>query len=296
MRRPTLTTLEDLALRLRRSVERLAGGPRQPGTAAHRAAADWIGERFREAGLTVADEAGDEGGQAVRNVLAGFRPAGGAGARIVIGAHYDSAPGTPGADDNASAVAALLELADHLGRRGPGRRPVELVAYDLEEYGFVGSRRHARDLRAAGTSVELMISLEMLGFTAPSQGLPPFLAGRREVGDFIGLVANEAAAGPFAVVEAACRRDPDLPVESLVLPGTGTDFPEARLSDHASFWDEGFPAMMVTDTSFLRNPHYHMPSDRPETLDYPFLARVTTAMCRALDDLVSAPPGPQPTR
>lgn len=283
--------MKGLEMRLRSSVERLAAGHREPGTQEHAAAADWIAGELRAAGFEVDIEEVSSNGQRCRNVICRPWPAEGTGSLVVVGAHYDTAPGTPGADDNASAVAALLEIARHIGSLArPRGRSVQLVAYDLEEYGFVGSQIHARNLRSAAAPVDLMICLEMLGFTAPTQELPSFLEGRREIGDFIGLCANERTAGPLSIVDRAFRSDAALPLETLVVPGEGQLFPESRLSDHSSFWDEGFPALPVTDTSFLRNPHYHLPSDTPETLDFPFLARVTAALQRATEDLLGADP------
>jgi hypothetical protein len=102
-----------------------------------------------------------------------------------------------------------------------------------------------------------------------------------DVGNFIGVVGNEASADLLRVVTAALKGVPGLPVEYLAVPGNGLALPETRLSDHSSFWDAGLPALMLTDTSFLRNPHYHRASDTPDTLDYEFLARVTQGVCAA---------------
>ena len=206
------------------------------------------------------------------------------------GAHYDTKPGTPGADDNASAVAALLDLARWIYRILPPRVRVcvhsMLAAYDLEEYGFIGSYVHSRELQRAGVPLRGMISLEMLGYTdhAPhSQRLPPNLARLYpSVGNFIGVCGNEASHELVQAVTQAMKTVPELPVESIVVPGKGELLPEIRLSDHSSFWDRDYAALMITDTSFLRNPHYHQPSDTPQTLDYPFLAKVTAGVCEAV--------------
>src|SRR5262249_27433346 len=128
--------------------------------------------------------------------------------------------------------------------------------------------------------------LEMLGYTDKRPGgqkLPPQLAGiYPDVGDFIGVVGNEASSRWTDIVTGALRSVKGLPVESMTVPGNGFALPPTRLSDHSSFWDEGHSALMVTDTSFFRNPHYHMSSDTPDTLDYPFLAKVTTGMGAAV--------------
>ena len=165
---------------------------------------------------------------------------------------------------------------------------LQLAAYDEEEYGLVGSCHHSGQLTSP---VNGMISLEMLGYTDRRPGgqqLPPHLKGLYpDVGDFIGVVGNEASRPLLEAVTAAMKRVEGLPVQSLAVPGDGTLLPVTRLSDHASFWDRGLAALMVTDTSFFRNPHYHEPTDAPDTLDYPFLAKVTAGVCLAIWDLLT---------
>ena len=107
------------------------------------------------------------------------------------------------------------------------------------------------------------------------------------MGDFIGVVGNETARGLLETVTAGLKRIDGLPVESMAVPGDGTMLPVTRLSDHASFWDRGLPALMITDTSFFRNPHYHQATDAPATLDYSFLAKVTAGVCLGTWDLLS---------
>src|SRR5262249_17746814 len=190
--------------------------------------------------------------------------------------------------------AALLELASwvrpRLAEEGPWHARLQLAAYDLEEYGLVGSDLHSGAIERAGGELRGMVSLEMLGCTdgrPGSQRLPPLVAGLYpDIGNFIGVVGNEASAGLLRVVAGALKGVPGLPVEFIAVPGDGQVLPETRLSDHSSFWDRGYPALMVTDTSFLRNPHYHQPSDTPDTLDYPFLARVTAGVCEAVRRLL----------
>ena len=163
-----------------------------------------------------------------------------------------------------------------------------LAAYDREEDGLLGSDRHSRQIDSA---IKGMISLEMLGYTDTrpgSQQLPPHLNGLYpDVGDFIGVVGNEASRSLVVAVTAGLKRIDGLPVQSMVVPGDGTLLPVTRLSDHASFWDRRLPAVMITDTSFFRNPHYHQPTDVPATLDYSFLARVTAGVRLAVWDLLT---------
>ena len=283
----------DLEQSVRTHVAALAATPRPPGSAAHRQAQAYVEKHLKQAGFVVESVAYDALETQGVNLLTVPVPADDSLPLVIVGAHYDSLPNTPGADDNASAVAALLELAAWIGPRlaseGPTKARLQLAAYDQEEDGLVGSFHHSGTITAA---VKGMISLEMLGYTdhrPGSQRLPPHLKGLYpDVGDFIGVVGNESSRGLVETLTAGLRSIDGLPVQSMVVPGDGTLLPVTRLSDHASFWDRGLPALMVTDTSFFRNPHYHQPTDTPDTLDYPFLARVTAGVCRAVWDLLYA--------
>jgi len=209
------------------------------------------------------------------------------GPRLIVGAHLDTVPNSPGADDDASGLAALLECSRLVGQYAQAA-PVEFAVFNLEELGMVGSSHYAARLRREQQPVIGMLSLEMVGFTE-SEGLqryPWFLRGRfPRVGAYLGLAANRRSRGLLGIVERAMRTIDGLPVETLVLPGNGWAFPEARLSDHAPFWDRGYPALLVTDTAFFRNPHYHQPSDTVETLDLAFLERVTQGLVTAVKSL-----------
>ena len=203
---------------------------------------------------------------------------------LLVGAHYDGPLGSPGADDNATGVAALLELARRLSA-SPPRRPLWLVAFDLEEWGMVGSRALARELRQDGQPLHLMLSLEMLGYTGETQNYPlevmrPVYGNR---GDYIALVDNVSASGHLLSLSHSMGKH----VTTKVLPvlDKGQMLPDVRLSDHSPFWDAGYNAVMVTDTSFLRNPHYHKPSDTIETLDLPFLMAVIDGLEVAISAL-----------
>jgi len=202
---------------------------------------------------------------------------------ILVGAHYDGPLQSIGADDNASGVAALLELAQRWAVRPP-RRPIWLVAFDQEEWGMVGSGVLARELREAGQRLQLMVSLEMLAFTSEEQNYPHeamrTVYGDR--GDFIALVANVGSA--LMLPGLAREMGRHIPTKVLPVPDGGRAIPDVRLSDHSPFWDAGYNALMVTDTSFMRNPHYHQMSDTIDTLDLPFLASVV----EGLDDALSA--------
>lgn len=274
----------DLETRLRRHVSALAATPRPPGSAAHDAAREYVHGHLQAAGFAPSIEADRSLDILCANILCKPIPERSDLPVVIIGAHYDSTPTTPGADDNASAVAALIELAYWLrpqlkdAERWATAR-LQLAAYDLEEYGMVGSTLHVRELAAP---VRCMASLEMLGFTDKRPGgqkLPPHLAGiYPNVGDFIGVCGNENSRRWMNIAAEALKTIPGLPVQALAVPGNGESLPPVRLSDHSSFWDAGHPALMITDTSFFLNPHYHEPTDTPETLDYPFLAKVTQGM------------------
>lgn len=200
---------------------------------------------------------------------------------ILIGAHYDAVPGTPGADDNATGVAVLLELA-RMFAKNPTRHSLRLVAFDMEEYGLLGSTAYAAKLRQEQQPLRLMISLEMLGYcdsTPGSQSYPPplerFYPNR---GDYIALIGNWRTIHDLIGISRSIRKV-GVPSQWLPVPNRGLIIRQTRQSDHAPFWDAGYPAMMVTDTAFMRNPHYHKPSDTIATLDLNFL----TGVCQGLE-------------
>lgn len=208
---------------------------------------------------------------------------------ILIGAHYDAVPGTPGADDNATGVAALLELARIFASQ-PANYPLRLVAFDLEEYGFTnengiavnsGASEYATLLRQQRQPLRLMISLEMLGYcdsTPGSQRYPaPLERFYPNRGDFIALIGNLSTI-PDLISLSRNIRKMGVPSEWLPVPNRGKIVQQTRLSDHAPFWDRDYRAIMVTDTAFMRNPHYHKASDRIETLDLDFF----TGVCEGL--------------
>ncbi|MBI4676894.1 MAG: M28 family peptidase [Elusimicrobia bacterium] len=225
-----------------------------------------------------------------RNVIAVFGPD--SEERLVVGAHYDAFGPFPAADDNASGVAALLELARLLGAEPPAMR-VDLAAYTMEEpplFGtsFMGSAQHAAKLKKEGVRIRAMIALEMLGFYSDepgSQGTPSVLFDLLypDRGDFIGVVTDHSSR-PLARPIKAAMRGFGLPVYSITAPPfvQGIDY-----SDHGSFWDQGYQAAMLTDTAFLRNKNYHKPTDTPETLDYRRMALATEGALQAVRALAS---------
>ena len=203
---------------------------------------------------------------------------------LLVGAHYDGPLHSIGADDNASGMVALLELARRWSANPP-KRPVWLVAFDQEEWGMLGSAALTGKLEKAGQALKLMLSLEMLAFTGEKQSYPHpamlKLYGNR--GDFIALVANTSAG--LILTQLTHAMGQHVTTKALPVPRAGRDVPDVRLSDHSPFWDRGYNALMVTDTSFLRNPHYHQMSDTIDTLDLPFFASVIDGLTAALGAL-----------
>lgn len=262
------------ATNLREIVERISVS-RPTGTPENVAVRQFIIELFSrtEAGLlgVKVDEAG--------NVVLGDPRR----AKILIGAHYDSVPGTPGADDNASAVAALVAAADAIGPR----EEVCYVAFDGEECGLIGSRALVAGL--GRHRPEQVHVLEMVGYTSKepgSQRNPVPVIDAPTVGDFLGLVGTYGSRRVLDHVLATADYHA-VPVQGLFLPDVplemiGRISHHLLRSDHAPFWEQGIPALMWTDTSEFRNPHYHLATDTPETLDYEFLARVTGVLVHSV--------------
>jgi hypothetical protein len=165
---------------------------------------------------------------------------------------------------------------------------VKLVSFALEEppvfgTGKMGSRIHARKARRAGEKIDGMICLEMVGYTCGEPGcqrypLPLIFLNYPREGNFIGLVGNLRSKGFLRSLHQAFRRNGNLPAITLTVPGGGWLMPAVRMSDHASFWDQGFKAVMITDTAFYRNPHYHLPTDTLETLDFEFMRALVESL------------------
>ena len=210
---------------------------------------------------------------------------------VVVGAHYDTVPGSPGANDNASGVAALIELALLLGEEG---LPIRFVAFANEELPHfmgpdMGSWSWAKRAKERGETVRAMLSLEMLGYynDAPgSQRYPPPLSLLfPDRADFIAFVGDLGARKLVRKAVSSFRAHAKFPSEGLAAPAF---IPGVSWSDHWSFRDHGLPAIMVTDTAFYRYAHYHLPSDTAEKLDYERLARVTLGLAGVLRELATA--------
>ena len=213
---------------------------------------------------------------------------------IVIGAHYDTVLGTPGADDNASAVAMLLETARIMAGSTHGRT-LKLVFFVLEEppvFGTenMGSRIFARRARENNMDIRAMISLEMVGYFSDAkrkQAFPlPFMSlFYSTTPDFIAVVGNLKSKDLVKNVKHALKEGCSVPVEILAAPSI---VPGVSLSDHGSFWKEGYPAVMITDTAFYRNPNYHQSTDTKDTLDYQTMEELLKGIVHVAGNLAGA--------
>ena len=293
---PPLTGKEQLIHdNLKRHVAELAGriGERNvwrpEGLAA---AAGYIRKTLEDAGYTVSAQPFTSRGLTVNNLEAVLPGHSTADEIIVVGAHYDSVAGTPGANDNASGVAALLELARMLaGTALP--RTVRFVAFANEEAPFfygdeMGSNLYAARARAQGEHIEAMLSLETIGYYTDqpdSQRYPfPFNLFYPDTGNFIGFVGNFSSWRLVRRAIGAFRASTAFPSEGVAAP---SGMEGVHWSDHWSFWQAGYPAIMVTDTALFRYPHYHSAADTPEKLDYTGLARVTGGLAEVVVALAS---------
>ena len=281
--------------RLERTVRELEG-PRHPKTApaSLQRAESLVADSLNEAGLAVERQPFSLRGEQHANVVGTLPGTDPALPWLLVGAHFDSVSTTPGADDNASGVAVLLEVArhsSHLDRR----RTIQFVGFNLEEpqdrVGTyrVGSARFAERARRERTRYQGALVLEMVGYTDPREGsqkVPPLVIKRvPNTGTFLAAVGDRRSRKLLRSFE----RSVDTHVADLTLVTyrtflRGWALPLTRLSDNASFWDRRYPSLMITDTAFLRNPHYHLESDSADTLDYGFMGQVTRAVLANLCD------------
>ncbi|MEO8502337.1 MAG: M28 family peptidase [Acidobacteriota bacterium] len=248
-------------------------------------AASYIADALTAAGGRLESQPFTARGARYRNLSARFGLEG--LDRIVVGAHYDAFGdfgANPGADDNASGVAGLLELARILGKQAVPR-PIELVAFSTEEPPCfasqpMGSAVHARNLRQTGTRVQAMLCLEMIGYYTPRQAWPSLLFRLvyPSSGEFVAVVGRWQDRALARRVKSAMQGAGGVDVYSY----SGPSIPGIDASDHRNYWANGFAAVLVTDTAFLRNPNYHAPGDRPETLDYERMARVVDGVANAV--------------
>lgn len=269
-------------------------------------AAEYIAGRLGEYGYSVSDQLFPYRGKTYRNIIGKSPAADRTRETIVVGAHYDTVTGSPGADDNASAVAGLLEIARLMSQEslhpeahaakdnasGWRHLPcIDFVAFGLEEPPVfrthnMGSYHYARSLKKSGRKVRGMICLEMIGYftdSPHSQKFPvPFMERKfPSRGNFVAAVGNLRSGQFTETIKQGFEKGTDIPIFSLNALSLvlGIDF-----SDHWSFYKFGYPAVMITDTAFYRNPNYHTPDDTHDTLDYQRMAKVVYGVKSALED------------
>ena len=274
------------APRLRAHVETLAGtiGERNlwQYDALQRAAA-YITDTFTAQGYSPSRQAFEAHGKEVSNIEAVRTGTVASDPAIVIGAHYDSVLGCPGADDNATGVAALLELARRFAER-PHRRTIRFVAFVNEEPPFfqsaaMGSLVYANAARARGDLIAGMLSLETIGYYSDAAGSQAYPASMHllypDVGNFIGFVSNVGSAGLLWNARRAFKARTAFPLQSAAVPAA---IPGVGWSDHWAFWQAGYSGMMVTDTALYRNPWYHTAHDTPDKISAERLAHVVDGL------------------
>ena len=232
-------------------------------------------------------------GREVRNIEVEVAGGAGAGEIVVVGAHYDSVLGAVGANDNGSGVAAVLELA-RLFKDAKPSRTVRFVAFVNEEPPFyrseqMGSRVYARRCRERGDDIVAMLSLETIGYYSDEPGSQRYPFPLRffypSIGNFLAFVANLGSRGLLHQALGSFRRHAQFPSEGVAAPGF---IPGVDWSDHWSFWHEGYPALMISDTALYRYPHYHTLQDTPDKVNYERLARVVTGLHGMLRDLAQS--------
>jgi len=258
------------------------------------AAARYIEKALAGSGLTVATQHFVSGPAEVRNIEVEIRGGARASEIVIVGAHYDSVLGAPGANDNGSGVAAVIELARLFAAEKPART-LRLVEFVNEEPPFyhtdaMGSRHYARRSKERGENILAMLSLETIGYYSDQPGSQryPFPLGLfyPSTGNFIAFVSNLTSRALLHETLASFRRHAGIPSEGVAAPAF---IPGVDWSDHWSFWREGWPALMVTDTAPYRYPHYHSAQDTPDKVDYERLARVVTGLHGMLRELVQVP-------
>jgi hypothetical protein len=282
-----------LAGRLREDVTLLAGTIGERNTNYYpqlQQAASFISDRFRRIGYAVREESYPAAGKQVMNIETEVKGTGRPDEIVVIGAHYDSPTESPGANDNASGVAALLELARQFKNTKPGRT-VRFVAFVNEEPPFfqtdlMGSRVNAANARKRGEKIVAMLALETIGYYSDREGSqhypPPFNLFYPDTGNFIAFVGNFASRSLVHASIKTFRESTRFPSEGLAAPGF---IPGIGWSDQWAFWQEGYPGIMITDTAPFRYPHYHQREDTPDKLEYEQMARVVTGIGRVVEGL-----------
>lgn len=287
--------MRQLRDRLAAHVQALAGDIGERNVfrpAAYRRAADYITHAFCSAGYDVDRLCYEADRVMCANITATRRGSTSSSQIVVVGAHYDSALSCPGANDNGSAVAALLELARKFAGENPART-LRFVAFANEEPPFfltdkMGSRVYAAACRQRGDDIRAMISLETMGYFSDAKGSqsypPPLNLFYPDCGNFIAFVGNLASRSLVSRSARVFRSNSDFPLETAAM---FSFIPGVNWSDHDAFWREGWPAFMVTDTAPYRYRHYHETTDTPDKVNYDALARVTAGIEAVVRDLAN---------
>jgi Zn-dependent M28 family amino/carboxypeptidase len=254
----------------------------------------YLSQQFTRSGLAVTAHRFEALGQIHDNVI-GTKPAANdtGTAPLILAAHYDTVIGSPGADDNASGLVVLLEVARRL-KQTVLTRPVQFIAFCLEEEDLLGSRAYVAHLTETGQSIHGAIVLECVGYASDREGsqrTPPGIpVAVPSIGNFLALIGNQTSASLTTALTQAMASS--IPIVPLIVPGNGEQLPDTRRSDHTAFWEQGFAGVMVTDTANFRNPHYHRSTDTVDTLNLKFLASVTDAVTNAVLALAATPERP----
>jgi hypothetical protein len=282
-----------LSDQLKRDVTKLAGaiGPRSLRRPTNLvAAAEFVERELQAAGCTMQRQTYQVEGVDCWNVIGEVTGTKTPTEVVLVGAHYDSYRLTPGADDNASGTAALIALARRLAKSQPGKT-LRFVAFTNEEppyfqNGTMGSLVYARACRKRNDNLVCVLSLEAMGYYTNEKNSqrypPPLNLIYPSTGNFIGVVGNVASRPLVHRVVASLRKHVDFPSQGGAVPDA---LPGVGWSDHWSFWQEGYQAVMITDTAVYRNPHYHKSTDTPDKLNYDHLARVVIGLEGVLRDV-----------
>jgi Zn-dependent M28 family amino/carboxypeptidase len=285
-------TLRD---RLRGHVTTLSGMIGERNTEKYQslqAAAGYIAGHFRSLGLPVREDGYQLAGKQMVNLEAELKGTVNQEEIVLVGAHYDSVFGSPGANDNGSGAAALLELARAFAKKKPSRT-VRFVAFTNEEPPYfqgekMGSFIYAQRCNEKGEKIVAMLSLETIGYYSDqpgSQHYPaPLASFYPDTGNFIGFVSDLGSSSLLRRVISTFRKTTRFPSEGAAAPGW---IEGMGWSDHWSFWQAGYHAIMVTDTALFRYPHYHASTDTPDKLDYGRMARVVMGIERVVEDLAN---------
>lgn len=271
-------------LRLSEDLRRLVGA-RHPVSSPDvlRQTADYLEHRFAALGLAVTRHRFPALGETYENIVATYAPFHHAAPPLIVAAHYDTVAGSPGADDNASALAVLLDAATRV-QGWALQRPVQFIAFCLEEQNLLGSRAFVAQLIAADHAAAGAMVLECVGYASQEEGsqtIPPGVpVAVPTIGNFLAVVGNERSRALTGLVTEVMKRH--LPVVPLIVPGNGELLPDTRRSDHTAFWEQGWPAVMLTDTANFRNPHYHRSTDTLDTLNLGFMASVADGVAAAV--------------